>query len=266
LVFSGIVAWPLGLFLEPMTLDAVTATFVAPLVEEPSKAVFLLIVALSAQFDNTTDGFVYGAAVGLGFGMTENFLYFVDVGSTGDFFAWAGTVVVRTLYSALMHACATSVVGATLGFAKFRSWGFKLVLVPVGLAVAMGIHALWNGLLSLDGLLGADGSFAVLDFLLFPLEFAGLFVTLQICLWTERSMIIRELTDEAERGLLPLDHVPILASTIKRGRRGWLPPGVSQSAYVKTATTLAFRKHQARAKPELQGDVDVLREKLRALS
>ena len=140
-----------------------------PLIEEPSKAIVLLAVAMSRRFDNTTDGFVYGAATGLGFGMTENFLYFTSVGETGDLAGWVGTIVVRTLYSALMHAAASSCVGAALGFAKYRGWSSRFTVPPLGLLIAMGIHFTWNGLLTLEDATGGEGSFALLDFLLFPM-------------------------------------------------------------------------------------------------
>ena len=81
------------------------------------------------------------------------------------------TVVVRTLYSALMHASATSVVGAALGFARFRGCLTLTVSGVLGLALAMGIHALWNGLLTLDTLGGFGGALFGMNLLLFPLEF-----------------------------------------------------------------------------------------------
>ncbi len=267
LIFSGIFNLPFEIFLSPEAADGIGASFIAPLVEEPSKAIFLLIIYFSRHFDNTTDGFVYGAAAGLGFGMTENFMYFSSVAETGDLFAWGGTVVIRTLYSAMMHACASSVVGAALGFVKFRSIGYKLVIPVLGLGVAMAIHALWNGLLTLDGVLEADGAFAVLNFLLFPLEFLGLFITLQVCLQVEKRMIRRELAGEAMQGWMPQDHVQILSSTLARNRKTWLPRGVNQDRYVVAATTLAFRKHQARTStdPMYANEVTRLRGELRGM-
>src|ERR1051325_124220 len=44
------------------------AVVVAPLVEESTKGIFLLIMALSKNFDGPVDGAVYGGAIGLGFG------------------------------------------------------------------------------------------------------------------------------------------------------------------------------------------------------
>lgn len=242
LVGSGVVAVPIAALAPEGTVDALLMTFAAPLVEEPSKALILLFVARSRHFDNVTDGFVYGAAAGLGFGMSENLLYFVRVAETGDPTAWLLTVVVRTLYSALMHAGATSVVGAALGIAKFRRGAFGTGVLAAGVAVAMGMHALWNGLLSLaqDG----AGSLGALNFVLFPLEFGVLVVIFQVCLVFEHRMLRRELTDEAQRGTLPTSHVRVLSSYLLRWRRGWLPREVDHHEYVRMTTTLALRKSQ----------------------
>jgi len=63
---------------DELTLSRFGAVVVAPIVEEITKGLFLLITVASRKFDNITDGIVYGGAIGLGFGMTENFLYFVS--------------------------------------------------------------------------------------------------------------------------------------------------------------------------------------------
>jgi protease PrsW len=220
--------------------------FVAPLVEEPAKALILFLVARSRHFDNMTDGFVYGAAAGLGFGMTENFLYFASVGATADVGAWFGTVVVRTFYSAVMHATATSCVGAALGFVQFRGWLTRFLVVPAGFAVAMGIHALWNGFITADQA-AQTGVFTLIDLVAFPLEFLSTFFIFQVCLWDERRTIRRELGEEARAGVLPSAHVAILSSFLKRSGRRWLEAGIPQASYIRTATTLAFRKNQERS-------------------
>jgi RsiW-degrading membrane proteinase PrsW (M82 family) len=242
LVGSGIVAVPMGVIAPPGTADALAMTFVAPLVEEPSKAIILLLVARSREFDNITDGFVYGAAAGLGFGMSENLMYFMRAAAEGDPGVWIATVVIRTLYSALMHAGATSIVGAAIGVAKFRRGAVGTMLLAGGLAAAMGMHALWNGLLALaqDG----AGALGLINFVLFPLEFALLVATFQLCLVFEHRMLRRELEHEAGLGTLPLAHVRTLATYALRWRRDWLPPGVDHHEYVRHATTLALRKSQ----------------------
>jgi RsiW-degrading membrane proteinase PrsW (M82 family) len=219
---------------------------IAPLVEEPTKALVLPLVLRSRHFDNATDGFVYGAAVGLGFGMTENFLYFVGSAATGDVWGWLATVFIRTFFSAMMHATASSIVGAFLGWAMFRRWPVRALAGACGLLLAMTIHGIWNGLITADQLLNAGGLLFVTDLLLFPAEFLVIFAVFQVCLWDEHRSIRTELAAEAQEGILPAEHVPILASYLQRMRRGWLPAGVSHHAYVRATTTLAFRRRQIR--------------------
>ena len=243
---------------------------IAPLIEEPTKALVLPLVLRSRHFDNATDGFVYGAAAGLGFGMTENFLYFVGGAVEGDVAAWAATVVVRTFFSAVMHATASSVVGALLGWAMLRGWPTKILAGATGLMVAMTIHGVWNGLITADQLLGTNGMLFLADLLLFPVELAIVFGAFQLCLWDEHRRICDELQHEAHEGTIPAAHVPILASYLRRQRRGWVPAGTDHHAYVRAATTLAFRRGQARAargerRMSYERDVDRLRAELRRL-
>lgn len=245
LIGSEVAMAPLIWLLGPELADQLSAVLIAPLVEEPMKALILFAIMFSRHFDNATDGFVYGAAAGLGFGMTENFLYFTSVAGSGDLAAWAETVVIRTLYSAVMHACATSCVGAMLGFARFRGIGWKIVAVPIGFFFAMGIHATWNGLLTVDSFLGSS-FFTLTNLLLFPLEFVILFAVFQFALWDERATIRRELADEVKAELLPLNHAKHVASYFGRSRPGWLPRGIPRGQYVRAVTTLALRKHQCR--------------------
>lgn len=245
LIGSTTLMVPLEWILGAESADQLSAVIIAPLVEEPMKALILFAVMFSRHFDNASDGFVYGAAAGLGFGMTENFLYFLDVASTGDVATWMQTVVIRTLFSAVMHACATSWVGAALGFARFRGWGPKLLALPVGFGGAMGIHALWNGLLTVGDFMETQ-AFVTVNLAIFPLEFLVLFGVFQLALWEERATIRRELADEVEQGLLPLPHARAIASYFQRSDPKWVPRGVPHWPYIRAVTTLALRKHQCR--------------------
>lgn len=257
-VGSNLLSVPLHAVADEDVATGLSLTFLAPLVEEPAKAVILFLVARSRHFDNVTDGFVYGAAIGLGFGMSENILYFVSAAAQGEPMTWAATVAIRTLYSALMHAAATSLVGAAIGLAQFRQGPVRPLLLAGGFGLALFVHALWNGLLAL----AQDGAamLGVLDFLLFPVEFGVLVLIFQACLLSEARVLRRELAAEAAEGHLPASHVPLLASYLKRSRRGWLPKGVDHEEYVRLATTLAFRREQRErgAEPDFS-QVEILR-------
>jgi protease PrsW len=267
----------LAAVLGEATAGMVTPVVVAPLIEEPTKAAILFLVIMSRQFDNTTDGFVYGAATGLGFGMTENLLYFMNAAAVASFdplggtMAWLTTVAARTFFSALMHATASSLVGAGLGLTRLRNPLVGLLTVPLGFAGAIGMHALWNGLLTAASTKEALSNLAWLDFALFPLQFFGVFALFQLCLWTESRMIRAELAAEArEHGTLPEAHADPLGSWHRRSLTRFAPKGVDQAVYSRIATTLAFRRLQARKargarQVRCQRDVDRLRLELAGL-
>lgn len=245
LVGSEVAMAPLRWIFGAVFAERWSAVLIAPMIEEPSKAAILFAVMFSRHFDNAADGFVYGAAAGLGFGMTENFLYFSDVASYGDPFVWMMTVIIRTFFSAVMHACATSCVGAALGWARFRGVLAKLLCLPLGFGCAIGMHALWNGMLTVSDVAGMP-ELSTLNFVLFIGEFLLVFAIFQLALWDERATIRRELADEVQQGTLPLSHASAIASTFKRGGGTWLPSGVPRWPYVRAVVTLGLRKHQCR--------------------
>jgi protease PrsW len=217
---------------------------IAPVIEEPAKALILLVIIWSKHFDNMTDGFVYGSAAGLGFGMTENFLYFLHAGS--DFYVWGATVLVRTFYSAVMHATATAIVGAALGYGRWLGPRALAKYGCLGMGIALFIHGLWNGLLTLDLLEGSGNRFSMVNLVVFPLEVFITGFVFQACLWDEEEMIRTELQEEVEKGLIPDGHPDILASWWRRTGWAWVPEGVPQWTYIFHANMLAMRKRQAR--------------------
>jgi RsiW-degrading membrane proteinase PrsW (M82 family) len=235
------------------------AVVVAPLVEESTKGIFVLLMAFSRNFDGPVDGAVYGGAVGLGFGMTENFLYFMSYGKTVESLLYL--IIIRTLFSAVLHCCTQATFGAAIGFAKFRGPLAKLTIIPLGLATAMFMHFTWNLTVSFS-------STALIGFLFMIMAVIIIFVLFQFGVYREGKIILKELTDEANTtGYIPKEHLLYLPFTSKRYKKGWLPANVNQKAYVKTAVKLALRKDQAK---HLKGnslvsykkDIEVLRFKI----
>jgi len=212
----------------------------APLFEEPAKALFFIFIAWNRRPHDMSSGFVYGAAAGLGFGMTENFLYFNSV--AGNLGAWGMTVLIRTFYSALLHAMTTAVVGAAFGFARMRGWLTILGATSAGLFAAMLLHAMWNGLLSLDQFSPVD--LQATNFILLPMEVMFVAFVYQLCLLDDSLAIRRELEEEEDAGRLPTDHSWILASWWRRKLTTFAPDGVQPDRYIRTATALARRKRQ----------------------
>ena len=209
----------------------------APIVEEVTKGVFLLWTARNKNFDNITDGVVYGMAIGLGFGMTENFVYFFQAETAEK---WVQRVMIRTLFTALMHAMATGTFGVGIGLSKYR---FRRLRVPISLlsmAVAILLHRSWNLLYNPDE--GTEG----IAMVMMGLSLAIILLVMQVSLYTENQIILRELLAEARSGLLPQVHLNYLPYSSKRKILGWLSPAIDRKRYVSLATRLAFRKFQSR--------------------
>jgi protease PrsW len=268
ILFSLILDTSLGMVLDASAQDTAGAVIIAPLVEELTKGCILLLLLRHRLFDNATDGFVYGAAAGLGFGMTENFMYFSMIAWSGDVVSFAGTAFARTLFSAPLHAMASGMFGASLGLAKYlRFWPARVGLPFVGIAAGMLLHFAWN----------ASAVAASMGHLPFWVGFVGLaavfvvlFTLYQVSMLHEKHVIRTQLADEARHGLLPPSYVPILSSWLRRQRRGWLPPSIPHHHFIALCTRLAFRKHQAERVPESKRydyleEVRVLRQELQAL-
>lgn len=218
---------------DDIQLSRFGAIVVAPIIEEITKGLFLLITLSSKKFDNITDGIVYGGAIGLGFGMTENFLYFVSYGESIP--NWIALVIVRSLFSGVMHCVSTATLGSFLGLAKFKSMGKKIFYAFTGLIIAMLIHSIWNSSLSYDNTAPIGFIFMILSIIIFISTYA-------VSIKGERKIIFNELKEESENGIIPESHLVILSST-QRERKGWLDEK-TRKTYIKAATTLAFRKVQ----------------------
>lgn len=235
---------------DERTLSLTGAIAVAPFVEEITKGIFLFITVNSKKFDNITDGIVYGGAIGLGFGMTENFLYFVT--NSDNFISWVYIVIVRTLFSAVMHCVSTATFGAFLGFSKFMGSGKKIFYSFLGLIIAIFIHATWNSFVSFE-------STAILGFMFLPITILIFITVFSISVAQESKIIFNELSQEVSNGIIPASHLPILSSSL-REKTGWISENIRKD-YIKSATKLAFRKMQSRnsngaSKIYYENDVD----------
>jgi RsiW-degrading membrane proteinase PrsW (M82 family) len=244
---------------DSLQLNRFGAIVVAPIVEEFTKGLFLLITIANKKFDNITDGIVYGGAIGLGFGMTENFLYFVTYGES--IINLMMLVIVRSLFTGVMHCVSTATLGAFLAMAKFKSSPKKIFYSFAGLICAMLIHSIWNSSLSYDRTAPIGFLFMIASVFIFIAAYI-------ISIKGERRTIFKELKEESENGVIPESHLVILSSP-QRERKGWLDER-TRKTYIKAATTLAFRKVQLKnsngaSKAYYEMDVDNYRDFIKKL-
>jgi hypothetical protein len=221
---------------------AIGAVILAPLVEEATKGLILLILLLSKQFDNSTDGLIYGAATGLGFAMTENFLYFLTVYQQGGAKAWVGNMITRTLFSAVVHCCASGTLGFFLGLSRYRESTFvKLLLVPV--AYVAGSRSTPSAQLAhARRHVPRRRRLHVRRLRDFPASRWLLVIGQSRCTWAQAAPANR-----GEERLHPAGPRAILPYWLKRRRKGWMPANVHRRSTTES-TMLAFRKSSARAR------------------
>ena len=212
-------------------MDFTGSIITAPVVEEFTKGIFLVLILNTMNFDGVVDGVIYGGAIGLGFGMTENFFYFMNTNEN-----WLLTVVVRTLFSGVLHMLTQATFGCFVGFAKFKPLILKFILIPVGYLCAIALHFCWNFSVSFSELQFIGVIFLIIYLL-------GIFAVFQIALFIENKHITNELYEESDAGILPRQFVPYITSKFKRNTN-WLPPLINRKIYTKKAITLGLRKFQ----------------------
>ena len=125
---------------------------VAPLVEEGLKASG--VVRAGARFRAVSDGLVFGAAVGLGFGFFETFFYGLGAFLTGGLVAGLTLVLVRSLSSVLLHGSTTAMFG--YGYAQNRLNG-RAGYAGAYYLLAVAMHAGFNALAGLGAIVALFG-------------------------------------------------------------------------------------------------------------
>jgi RsiW-degrading membrane proteinase PrsW (M82 family) len=254
--------------------EVVTASAVAPVVEETAKgfALLLLIWMVRHEFDNVLDGIVYGSLIGIGFAMTENILYFGRAIQAGGLLALGGSFYGRVVLGGLGHALYTGTTGAGIGYARetTRRW-LIAIIVPGAYILAILQHATWNflGATLVPMLFSPEQHPLLYLFVIMPVTTAvlsapGLLALLVIAILAarrERGVIRDFLLDEMERGVLTreeYERLPSwrarfraeLAALRSRGLRGFFALRDLHQA----ATELAFRKwHLSRGEQPKRG-------------
>ncbi|MGH2502735.1 MAG: PrsW family intramembrane metalloprotease, partial [Ktedonobacterales bacterium] len=88
----------------------------------------LLLLALRDEFDNVTDGVIYGALIGAGFAMVENIVYFATTPSANLGYLIIGRIALGWL----SHSTFTALFGAGLGYIRETRDQRARWLAPLG--------------------------------------------------------------------------------------------------------------------------------------
>ncbi|MCW2631677.1 MAG: hypothetical protein JWR88_639, partial [Pseudonocardia sp.] len=202
--------------------DLVSATVVAPVVEEAVKGAFLigLLIWRRREFDGVIDGIVYAGLVAAGFAFTENILYlgraFAEEAAAGQSGVVLTVLVLRGLFSPFAHPLFTAMTGIGVGIAALSPHKAVRVLAPLaGYLGAVLLHALWNGSAAIGG---GDGFLFVYVFVMLPL-FAAMITFVILQRRREQRVVAAALPSFAQAGWIAPSEVELLSSLA--GRRGW---------------------------------------------
>lgn len=197
------------------TGEFLTAVISAPLVEEGTKGLGLLLLLLLFRryFDGVVDGLVYAGLIALGFATVENVQYY----GRGFLKGGVGGVIVLAILrgglSPFAHAFFTCMTGIGCGIARESHRAAVKVAAPVaGFAAAVLLHSAWN-------FVASRGHFFTVYFLVWvPLFFAFL----GVIAWLARRerLVMREmLRPEVAAGLLTQQQLDLVSSLF--ARIGW---------------------------------------------
>jgi RsiW-degrading membrane proteinase PrsW (M82 family) len=249
LIFNLIFAFTVTTIAGKQVANFFTAVVGAPIIEECSKGLALLLIFFVAylarrrsgliEFAGVMDGIVYGSAVGFGFAIAEDILYGMQFG--------AETFVVRRIFGGFAHAAFTSLTGIGIGLIPFVHHKILKPIPPLlGLLGAILLHATFNFTATLFGLLAYAVMFFVILFY---------FVIIIVWLAFERRTIRSELRDEVGRSITPAEYT-ILPTYFRRTGyylklffSGQLRTWVSARKLHAAAVDLALAKRLARRYP-----------------
>lgn len=269
-VWGGVVAVAIALALQVFIQatwdlsDESMASFVAPATEEPAKGIFLLLTFLRLRrvIDGFLDGLVYAGLVGIGFAFIENIGYYAAsyLGSPDIKIAGAEgvttTFVVRGVFSPFAHPLFTSALGISIGIAlACRSRTMKVIVVSLGMALSIGLHALWNGSLSFG-----DGTGFVLVYLALGVVLLAVAVLAIVVRVRQVRILEQSLTYVADRGWIHPAEIPYLsrfgyrktARRYAKDHHGRVAGRIVRR-YQRLATEMAFLHHavmSGRSKPQ----------------
>jgi RsiW-degrading membrane proteinase PrsW (M82 family) len=287
--------WSLGLLIwlgvaaaagAALAFDPQRAAFEAALLGEGAKAVAIalgvaVIVLVGrrrgvSDLNSVLDCLLYGAAAGFGFAIGDGFLR-ATYSSVTELQSPdprnAVELLWMTVQSFLTEAAFGAILGAAIGGAVLmRGRLARLVVVPAGLALAVGVHTAYAALVLEDGVHAPDVSAAgvVTILLILALVAAGLFNALS----SELRIIAEELEDEQATGVVTAAELGLLAQPVRRQRAyvkslaaGELGRWLSERRLHNLQVRLAFAKRRATTTSgaeaaRLHREVDLIRQSI----
>jgi RsiW-degrading membrane proteinase PrsW (M82 family) len=274
-LWGAIIAIPPALFIEG-NLDRILQNLLDPnttnevlrialqglnagITEETIKGLGLLLLffVLRDEFDDVVDGIIYGALIGAGFAMVENFRYFALDSKNFLVFLIVGRIILGWLGHSTFIAC----FGAALGYVRYTRVRWKQIVIPLlGFLIAIAMHTFFDfvDFQASAAIRNSGGNPVVINYALIAivgnylppfLAQLGLLYILIRGLAHETAIIREFLADEVSDGIVSVGEYALLQNSFQRThveRQVFRRSGYRQWVRVKdlyqTEIGLAFRK------------------------
>jgi RsiW-degrading membrane proteinase PrsW (M82 family) len=205
LIFTGIfgcgVSVLFAIFLYELIPGSSDSNFVVAVIEESSKALVLLPLIWLRYINSWTDGLVFGSMAGLGFSITEDFMY--AIGSEDPLV----TIIGREIYSIFGHSVFSAFLFAAICAAYLHS---RKSISLVMLTLAIGTHWSWNSSVGL-----IEGG----QFIVYAVIPPFTFVLLAVFLRSQEKSELKLLGKKSiELGLLTAEELDLAANLKQRKR------------------------------------------------
>lgn len=128
------------LITNKFSLDFVIfSRYVAPIIEETTKALCIIVLISRKRIGFAVDAAVYGFSVGTGFALAENLYYMIEIPDSQSIVLW----VVRGFGTAMMHGGCTALFSIILMAGIQREKHLILSMLP-GIVTSILLHSAFN--------------------------------------------------------------------------------------------------------------------------
>ncbi|MEE9430110.1 MAG: PrsW family glutamic-type intramembrane protease [Melioribacteraceae bacterium] len=147
-IFVGFVTAAISYVINKFLLNtflidiSIYAKYIAPIIEETLKAIFIVYMISKKKIGFTVDAVICGFAIGAGFSFIEN-IYYLNVVEVSSIFLW----IIRGFGTAIMHGGTTALFAIISKSLFDRANGFKFINYFLALIFAIIIHSFFNHLL-----------------------------------------------------------------------------------------------------------------------
>lgn len=217
-----------GVSVSPVAGEIAGAVISAPIVEEASKGVGLLILLIFFRkyFDDILDGIVFAGVIALGFATVENVLYYGRALGGGGIPGVMILFLIRGILSPFAHVTFTAMTGIGCGIAReSHNTAVKIIVPVVGYLGAVSLHALWNGM----AVFGGFENF-LLGYLIIEIPFFLIFTGFAFYIMYRQNKILKDmLAIDIATGLIPQVHAQKAMSAFRSS--GWILGGLFEGKF-----------------------------------